>query len=162
MGPHVRAHVPLPAVLGADLPQPASLVGKPYARRRHRLSAMLERFHAVRQTPTPAGAGQRAKPSRPRRLRPEVARLFHAVLHRRRARARRLPSSAVLCPDRVLRQPRLLSPRHARQARRAAPRRQSHHRSAKQDHDDLRPQGSPSSITANCRPRSNTWTSPTR
>ena len=58
-----------------------------------------------------------------------------------RARTRRLPASAVLRPGRVLRQSRLPSSRRARQARRTAPRRQSHHRPAKQDHDDLRPQG---------------------
>src|SRR5271166_5844986 len=101
---------------------------------------MLERFHAVRQTRAPARTGGRAKPPRPRHMRPEVARLLHAVLYRSRTRTRRLPSSAVLCPDRVLRQSRFLSPRRARQARRAVPRRQSHHRPAQQDHDDLRPQ----------------------
>src|SRR5208282_3858232 len=38
-------HVPLPAVLGADLPQPASLAGPPPSQGEHRLPAMRQRLH---------------------------------------------------------------------------------------------------------------------
>jgi len=51
MGPHVRAHVPLLAILRADLPQPASLAGHSDARGRHRLPPMLECLHALAPNP---------------------------------------------------------------------------------------------------------------
>ena len=75
------------------------------------------------------------------KLRPEVAGPLHAVLHRDRAQTGGLPASVVLRAGRILRQPDLSSPGRARQIGRAAPRRQSHHRPAQQDHRHLRSQG---------------------
>ena len=84
--PHVRAHAPRPAVLGADLLQPASLARQPPARGAHRLPAMRQRLHGLRRTSAAAGARRRTDPARPRQLRPEAACLLHAVLHPARAR----------------------------------------------------------------------------
>ncbi len=47
--PHVRAHVPLPAVFGADLPQPASSARQPPARGGHRLPAMRQCLNRLRR-----------------------------------------------------------------------------------------------------------------
>ena len=70
----------------------------------------------------PARTGRRAKPSRPRHLRPEVARLLHAVLYRRAEREDAgCHHRLFFAQDRVLRQSRLPSSRRTRQARRAAP-----------------------------------------
>ena len=105
------------------------------------LQAMRQCLPEMRGTRSPAGARRLAHSSRSGDLRPKVARAPHTLLHRKRARTCRLPASPVLLASRVLRQPRLPSSRRAGQARRASARRQSNHRTAEQDHHDLRPQG---------------------
>src|SRR5712675_2297966 len=65
----------------------------------------------------------------------------HSVFHCDRAQTSGLPASLVLLADRILRQPDLSSAGRPRQIGGAAPRRQPHHRSTKQDHRHLRSQG---------------------
>ena len=162
LGTNVRAHLPLPSILRPYLPQPAPLAGQPHARERHRIQATRQCLLEMRSSRSPARTRQLAHPSGSGDLRPKVAGAPHALLHRKRARACGLPAPAVLLASRVLRQPHLPSPRGAGQSRRTSARRQSNHRTAEQDHRDLRSQGSPSIIEASCKPRSRTWTCPTR
>lgn len=162
MGPHVRAHLPLPAVLSAGLPQPASLAGQPRARGGHRLSAMLERVHELRQARAPAAACRRTDAARSRRLRPEVAGLLHAVLYSGRTGNTQAASigcssprsssatiwSSIAAPHSTSSPSASSMPIEPS----ASPTRSRRSSAA----------GSPSCITASCRPKSNTWTSPTR
>src|SRR5258708_690752 len=108
-GTNVRAHLPLPSILRPYLPQPAPLAGEPDARERPRSQALTQSILELRRSPSPATTRQLAHSARSGDLRPKVAGAPRAFLHRKRARACRLPAPAVLLASRVLRQPHLPS-----------------------------------------------------
>src|ERR1700758_5274937 len=115
LGTNVRTHLPLPSILSPYLPQPASLAGKPHARARHRIQAVRQCLLEMLSPRSPARTRRLTDPSRSGDLWPKMADAPHAILHRKRTRACRLPAPAVLLSSRVLRQPHLPSPCGARQ-----------------------------------------------
>src|ERR1700730_15119454 len=127
LGTNVRAHLPLPSILRAYLPQSAPLAGQSPARERHRIQATRPCVPEMRGTRSAASTCQLAHSSRSGDLRPKVAGAPHTLFHRKRARGGGLPTPIVLLSGRILRQPRLPPPLGPGQALRASARPQSHH-----------------------------------
>src|SRR5260370_5506191 len=117
LGPDVRAHVPVPAVLRPGLSQSTSLAAGPDTPAGHRLPAMLECLSSMRDTRTPPGTGRHPDRRRFVELPPQIAYPPHSILQRERTLASGLSAPAVLLADRILRQPDLSSAGRPRPSR---------------------------------------------